>query len=215
MWPATFNIDYRIDVHGRYYSVPYPLLHELVDARRTAPPSSKSSIVASAWLPTSTAISRAPDHRSRPHAQGPLRAPRVVALAPGSAPSVPHRPGPSHPRQSPHPSGAIAPAWASCAWPRATAARGSKRLRARRCRPGRTLPGAWTPARKHSLDCLTLAPRPPRNSASGPSTSTYAPRLTMSDGGGNQAQRHDGRAVPRAQARRDGRRRLERSARAA
>jgi transposase len=33
---ARVNIDYHIDVHGHYYSVPYPLLHELVDARRTA-----------------------------------------------------------------------------------------------------------------------------------------------------------------------------------
>jgi transposase len=33
---ARVNIDYHIDVHGHYYSVPYQLLHELVDARRTA-----------------------------------------------------------------------------------------------------------------------------------------------------------------------------------
>lgn len=33
---ARVNIDYHIDVHGHYYSVPYALLHELVDARRTA-----------------------------------------------------------------------------------------------------------------------------------------------------------------------------------
>jgi transposase len=33
---ARVNIDYHIDVHGHYYSVPYHLLHELVDARRTA-----------------------------------------------------------------------------------------------------------------------------------------------------------------------------------
>jgi transposase len=33
---ARVNIDYHIDVHGHYYSVPHPLLHELVDARRTA-----------------------------------------------------------------------------------------------------------------------------------------------------------------------------------
>jgi hypothetical protein len=33
---ARVNIDYHIDVNGHYYSVPHPLLHELVDARRTA-----------------------------------------------------------------------------------------------------------------------------------------------------------------------------------
>ena len=33
---ARVNIDYHIDVHGHYYSVPHTLLHELVDARRTA-----------------------------------------------------------------------------------------------------------------------------------------------------------------------------------
>jgi transposase len=33
---ARVNIDYHVDVHGHYYSVPYQLLHELVDARRTA-----------------------------------------------------------------------------------------------------------------------------------------------------------------------------------
>src|SRR5262245_44542689 len=33
---ARVNIDYHIDVHGHYYSVPYQLLHELVDARRAA-----------------------------------------------------------------------------------------------------------------------------------------------------------------------------------
>jgi transposase len=33
---ARVNIDYHIAVHGHYYSVPYELLHELVDAHRTA-----------------------------------------------------------------------------------------------------------------------------------------------------------------------------------
>jgi len=33
---ARVNIDYHIDVHGHYYSVPHPLLHELVDAHLTA-----------------------------------------------------------------------------------------------------------------------------------------------------------------------------------
>src|SRR5215470_4859137 len=33
---APVNIDYHIDVNGHYYSVPYHLRHELVDARRTA-----------------------------------------------------------------------------------------------------------------------------------------------------------------------------------
>jgi transposase len=33
---ARVNIDYHIEVHGHYYSVPYQLLHELVDAHRTA-----------------------------------------------------------------------------------------------------------------------------------------------------------------------------------
>ena len=33
---ARVNIDYHIDLHGHYYSVPHQLRHELVDARRTA-----------------------------------------------------------------------------------------------------------------------------------------------------------------------------------
>jgi transposase len=30
------NIDYHIELHGHYYSVPHPLVHELVDVRLTA-----------------------------------------------------------------------------------------------------------------------------------------------------------------------------------
>jgi transposase len=33
---ARVNIDYHIELHGHYYSVPYPLVHEHVDARLTA-----------------------------------------------------------------------------------------------------------------------------------------------------------------------------------
>ena len=33
MWPATYNIDYHIDVGRHYYSVPYPLIHERLDVR--------------------------------------------------------------------------------------------------------------------------------------------------------------------------------------
>ncbi len=33
---ARVNIDYHIEVHGHYYSVPYALIHEHVDARLTA-----------------------------------------------------------------------------------------------------------------------------------------------------------------------------------
>ena len=33
---ARVSIDYHIELHGHYYSVPYPLLHEHVDARLTA-----------------------------------------------------------------------------------------------------------------------------------------------------------------------------------
>jgi len=35
MWPATFNIDYHVELHGHYYSLPHALMHELVDARLT------------------------------------------------------------------------------------------------------------------------------------------------------------------------------------
>src|SRR2546430_433012 len=33
---ARVNIDYHIERHGHYYSVPYALIHEHVDARLTA-----------------------------------------------------------------------------------------------------------------------------------------------------------------------------------
>ena len=33
---ARVNIDYHVELHGHYYSVPYPLVHEQVDARLTA-----------------------------------------------------------------------------------------------------------------------------------------------------------------------------------
>ena len=33
---ARVNIDYHIELHGHYYSVPYALIHEHVDARLTA-----------------------------------------------------------------------------------------------------------------------------------------------------------------------------------
>ena len=34
-YDARVNIDYHVELHGHYYSVPYPLSHELVDARLT------------------------------------------------------------------------------------------------------------------------------------------------------------------------------------
>jgi hypothetical protein len=33
---ARVNIDYHIELHGHYYSVPYTIIHESVDARLTA-----------------------------------------------------------------------------------------------------------------------------------------------------------------------------------
>ena len=34
--PGATGVDYHIELDGHYYSVPYPLVHELVDARLTA-----------------------------------------------------------------------------------------------------------------------------------------------------------------------------------
>lgn len=34
-YDARVNIDYHVELHGHYYSVPHPLTHELVDARLT------------------------------------------------------------------------------------------------------------------------------------------------------------------------------------
>src|SRR6266508_4752012 len=34
-YDARVNIDYHVELHGHYYSVPYQLMHELVDARLT------------------------------------------------------------------------------------------------------------------------------------------------------------------------------------
>src|ERR1700730_11153283 len=33
---ARVNIDYHVELHGHYYSVPHTLVHELVDVRATA-----------------------------------------------------------------------------------------------------------------------------------------------------------------------------------
>src|ERR1700688_3258896 len=35
MWSTTFNIDYHVDVDHNFYSVPYQLVHERVEARFT------------------------------------------------------------------------------------------------------------------------------------------------------------------------------------
>jgi transposase len=35
MWSTTFNIDYHVEVEHNYYSVPYQLIHERVEARFT------------------------------------------------------------------------------------------------------------------------------------------------------------------------------------
>src|SRR5215203_6846907 len=35
MWPATFNIDYHVEVTHNFYSVPYQLVHQRVEARAT------------------------------------------------------------------------------------------------------------------------------------------------------------------------------------
>jgi hypothetical protein len=54
---ARVNIDYHIDVHGHYYSVPYPLLHESM--RIAPPPPSRSSIAATGSPRTSATIAAA------------------------------------------------------------------------------------------------------------------------------------------------------------
>src|SRR6202049_2612921 len=36
MWSTTFNIDYHVEVDHNYYSVPYPLVHQHVEARFTS-----------------------------------------------------------------------------------------------------------------------------------------------------------------------------------
>jgi transposase len=41
---ARVSIDYHVELHGHYYSVPYPLIHEHVDARLTAAMSEKKPI---------------------------------------------------------------------------------------------------------------------------------------------------------------------------
>ena len=35
MWSTTFNIDYHVEVDHNFYSVPYQLVHESVEARFT------------------------------------------------------------------------------------------------------------------------------------------------------------------------------------
>src|SRR5258708_12304592 len=36
MWSTTFNIDYHVEVDHNYYSVPYTLVHQHVEARFTS-----------------------------------------------------------------------------------------------------------------------------------------------------------------------------------
>ena len=118
---ARVNIDYHVELHRHYYSVPYALVHEDVDARAHRDAPSRSSIAASASPPIVRSDTPRPaHHRPRPHAQGPSAPPGVDALAPhrlGRARSA-RRPPPSSRRSSPTgriPSRAIARASASCA----------------------------------------------------------------------------------------------------
>src|SRR5713226_6042162 len=85
---ARVSIDYHIELHGHYYSVPYALIHAHVDARLTAATVEifhRGQRVAA----HPQCRPRPAYHRPRPHAQGPPAPSGVDAVAP-------HRLGPHH-----------------------------------------------------------------------------------------------------------------------
>src|SRR5439155_1194431 len=97
---ARVSLDYHLELHGHYYSVPYALIHEHVDARLTA---------------TTVEIFHRGHGRRRASSTGP-------------APSAPRPPRWSRrfSRTGRIPSRGIARASDSCGWPRATVPIGSK-----------------------------------------------------------------------------------------
>ena len=130
---ARVNIDYHVELDRHYYSVPYALVHEVVDARRQrhdrrALPSRP------ARRRSSRAMTRRGRHTTapRPHAQGPPAPSRVDARRASSSWARDHRrrrPPRSSRRSSPTariPSRATAPASGSCASAAATAPPGSR-----------------------------------------------------------------------------------------
>jgi transposase len=71
---ARVSIDYHVELHGHYYSVPYTLLHELVDACLTA-------TTVEVFHRAQRVAAHLRHHRPGPHAQGASAAPRVDAFA--------------------------------------------------------------------------------------------------------------------------------------
>jgi len=76
---AGVNIDYHIDVEHHYYSVPFTLVHERVDARFHRQHSGDLSTRAGVWLRTCAATCVAGTPRTRSTCRNPPRPRRVDA----------------------------------------------------------------------------------------------------------------------------------------
>jgi transposase len=167
---ARVNIDYHIDVHGHYYSLPHQFLHELVDARRTATTVEifhrGQRVAAHVAMITAAATRPIPRTCRRPIASTSSGRPPACSIGP--APSVPAPPTWSKP-SSPIvriPSRAIAPAWASCASPRATASNAWKPPAPAPAPPTHALTAMWTPSSSTASIGYPSPPRPTRSSPS-------------------------------------------------
>ena len=205
---ARVNIDYHVEVDHHYYSVPHALIHAVLDVRLAAQTVEIFQGGTRVWL-HARSLQRGrhttvPAHMPKAH----RRAPGVDALAAAAAGARPsaRRPRPWSSRSSRAariPSRAIAPASGCCAWPSATARRGS--------RPPAIAPARRAPARiamstpsSSTASIASLARRSPRRRACPCTTTTCAaPRTTRTE---TPHDHDDPRPPPRLAPRRHGRR---------
>ena len=102
---ARVNVDYHVELHGHYYSVPYALVHEAVDVRASVSTVEIFHRGQRVGAHRRSDTPRPPHHRPRPHAQGPSAPSGVDALADhrlGADDRPPdRRPRRGHPRRPP------------------------------------------------------------------------------------------------------------------
>jgi transposase len=79
---ARVNIDYHVELHRHYYSVPFPLVHEVVDARLTATTVECFHRGQRVAAHVRDDTPRAPHDEPGAHAQGPSAPPGVDPVPP-------------------------------------------------------------------------------------------------------------------------------------
>ena len=126
---ARVNIDYHVEVDHHYYSVPHPLVHELLDVRLSATTVEIFQRGHARLGPCAQLRAGPPHHGRRAHAEGASRASGVESLA--ARPLGRHHRPRDRSRSSSRfsrvgriPSRGIAPVSACCASPNSTAPRG-------------------------------------------------------------------------------------------